>query len=108
MSGEMYLKATRDDFLFRVGPLRGQTTLGGVRLAGQVTFATYIGGRGALAVLQASLEGQVHYSDQVSLGFGPITVTAGFRFDAAIAFETVMAGMYLPSLGFAFARHVAS
>lgn len=98
-SGELYLKATRDDFLFRVGPLRSETTLAGVRLAGQITFATYVGRGRAIAVIQGALEGQVRHTAQVALRFGPLSVTAGFRFEAEIAFETVLAGMYVKELG---------
>lgn len=105
-SGELYLKATRDEFLFRVGPMQSSTTFGPIRLSGSVTFATYVGQHGAIAVLQGALEGSVRHSAEVKLRFGPLTVTAGFYFEAEVAFETVMAGMYTTELGLALYQNV--
>lgn len=101
-SGELYLRATRDEFLFRLGPLRTGTTLAGVRLAGQIVLATYVGQRGAIAVMQASLTGAANHDASVSLRMGPLTVTAGFSFALELALETVFAGMMLSDLGMAF------
>lgn len=95
VSGELFMKATRDEFLFRVGPFRGQTTIAGIYLSGSVIYATYIGKEGAIAVLQATLEGSFRGAAEAKLRFGPLTVTAGFACEAEVALETVMAGMYL-------------
>lgn len=101
VSAEIIIKASRDEFLFRVGPLRSEAELGGVRLAGQVTYATYVGSNGAIAVLQGNLSGKASLSAEVQMSFGPLRVSAGFRCQADLAFETVMAGMVLPELGLA-------
>jgi hypothetical protein len=97
-SGEFYLKASRDTFLFRAGPMRTGMDIAGVQLQGQVVYAVYVGSRGAITVMQASLEGSASVDWDVTLRFGPLSVTAGMRLTLAMAFEAVLAGMYLPAI----------
>lgn len=98
VSGEFYLKASRDTFLFRAGPFRAGLEIAGVELRGQAVYAVYVGSRGAITVMQASLEGAASLGWDCTLGFGPLSVTAGFGLRLALAFETVFAGMYLARL----------
>ena len=76
--------------LFRVGPWCSAISVGKVKLVGQIVFATYLSNKGVLVVVQGSLNGETRHEDKVAIRFGPLSVTAGFRFKP-LSIETVLA-----------------
>lgn len=97
---EFYLKASRDEYQVRAGPLRVQTSVAGLNFQGQTMYAVRLAETSAIAVCQISLAASVEKN--VSTGkqrFGPLTVQAGFSFSLQVAFETIIAGMVVEKLG---------
>lgn len=67
-SGEFHLKASRDAFLCRAGPLRARVAISGLSLEGHVVHAVYVGRHGAITVLETGLQARAEASRRPAAG----------------------------------------
>ncbi|WP_286266743.1 hypothetical protein [Thalassotalea atypica] len=98
-SGEFYMKASRDVFVYRAGPMNVEASLAGVNFKGSLLYAVHVSGDQAIALNQFSLAAHTNKSCGASLRFGPLRVSAGFNLSFDLQLEALAAGIVHKSHG---------
>lgn len=99
---EFWLKATPDLFLLRVGEIRADLQVAGFSLHGSLLYAVRAASGQVLVLMRQELAGGFDLDWSIDFGAGPFHFSAGLAIHARMAYSVLLAGGYLPSLGFLF------